>query len=742
MIDGKKSIRLEERGRQVDAVLFSPNGKLLVVGGGDRTGDENNIHIWDVNTKKLLYQLRGHQKAISTLAFSPDGNCFLSGSLDKTICLWKVDKVKPIRRFRVHTSQVISVAYAPDGKVFASLDMNSNICLVEIATGKVIRRLQDADIVLLSSVVFSPDGQVLAAAGWKTIHFWETATGKKLPALRGHQDSVTCVAFSPDGKQLASGSWDKTIRLWDTRKQRQIAVLSAHAHGVSSLAFSADGKTLVSGSSDCTICVWDVKTGRERIELPGHRGRITGLSFSPDGRKVASASADCTIRSWDVHSGRELQRFVGHAGVVTTVAFSPCGRFLASGEWRGAKKDTTIILWEEASGKPVRRMKGHTDEVVAVVFSADGKRIASLGRDAIRLWDVMSGKEILTLKEDSHLARSESIAISPGGELIATASTDDVLLWDSKTGKKVFQSLQKNGWGGSAIRFIGKTMLCSMTTDGTIRRWEIGTKRELLPIVIEGLKDYPLSISLDGRVLALGSRSGRIVLWETSTGTQIRQFHAPSGIGALSFSPDGRTLASSTHGDYAILLWDLTGRYKTARPAQPKLTSHDLSLLWIDLARQEASVAYRAIWKMVAGHDQSVPFLRKHLQTVSSVDPKRILTLLKDLEHDSFPRRQRATKELKDIRELAEPILLQRLEEKPSLECRLRIEQLLKHLRSSSERWRIIRAIAVLESVNNSEARKLLHELAQGVDAAWATQEAKSALHRLAVNNTAGPRKP
>src|SRR3974377_1345049 len=67
---------------------------------------------------------------------------------------------------------------------------------------------------LVYSVAFSPDGKILATAGFdNVVKLWDFATGKEIRSLTGHTNPVYCVTFNKDGTMLASSSHDKTIRL-------------------------------------------------------------------------------------------------------------------------------------------------------------------------------------------------------------------------------------------------------------------------------------------------------------------------------------------------------------------------------------------------------------------------------------------------------------------------------------------------------------------------------------------------
>jgi tricorn protease-like protein len=244
---------------------------------------------------------------------------------------------------------------------------------------------------LYQGVAFSPDGRLRAAAGLdKTVRLWERATGKELPALESHADTVLTVAFSPDSQRLASGGYDKLVKIWDTATGKERFTLKGHGDVVYGVAFSPDGQRLASGSWDKTVKVWDTAAGKERFSLEGHDGAVYGVAFSPDGRQVASGSLDTTVRIWDSTTGQVRLVLKGHAAAVYGVAFSPDGRRLASGG-----SDQTVKVWDTATGRELLSFKGHAGEVFGVAFSRDGERLAASNEArSISLWETRVAPEM------------------------------------------------------------------------------------------------------------------------------------------------------------------------------------------------------------------------------------------------------------------------------------------------------------------------------------------------------------
>ncbi|MEH1794450.1 WD40 repeat domain-containing protein [Nostoc sp.] len=328
--------------------------------------------------------LTGHSNIVNSVSFSPDGKTLASGSGDKTIKLWNLETGKEIRALMGHSLIVFSVSFSPDGKTLASGSWDKTIKLWNLETGKEIRTLTGHSLIV-NSVSFSPDGKTLASSSAdKTIKLWNLETGKEIRALTGHSNYVASVSFSPDGKTLASGSADKTIKLWNLETGKEIRALTGHSSVVNSVSFSPDGKTLASGSDDNTIKFWNLETGKEIRTLTGHSNYVASVSFSPDGKTLASGSADKTIKLWNLETGKEIHTLTGHSSVVFSVSFSPDGKTLASGSG-----DKTIKLWNLETGKEIHTLTGHSNAVFSVSFSPDGKTLASGSADnTIKLWNI------------------------------------------------------------------------------------------------------------------------------------------------------------------------------------------------------------------------------------------------------------------------------------------------------------------------------------------------------------------
>ncbi|ELS32234.1 MULTISPECIES: WD40 repeat domain-containing protein [Pseudanabaena] len=530
----REANRLEGHNKSVTSVAFSPDGKTIASGSNDKT-----IKLWNLEGKELR-TLIGHRNGVWSVAFSPDGKIIASGSSDYTIKLWNLEG-KELQTLTGHSNWVESVAFSPDGKIIASGSSDLTIKLWNLE-GKELRTLTGHSNIVMK-VAFSPDGKtIVSGSDDKTIKLWDLA-GKELRTLTGHSNEVWSVAFSPDGKTIASGSNDKTIKLWDLAG-KELRTLTGHSNGVWSVAFSPDGKIIASGSRDHTIKLWDLK-GKEIQTLTGHSNIITRVAFSPDGKTIASGSADHTIKLWNLKE-KEPQTLTGHSKIVMKVAFSPDGKTIASGSY-----DSTIKLWNLA-GEKLRTLRVDNN-FGTVAFSPDGKTIASDGyKHTIKLWN-LAGKKLRTLTGHSNAVGS--VAFSPDGKTIVSGSYDHTIkLWDLE-GKEL-RTLTEHSSMVMSVAFSpdGKTIV-SGSDDNTIKLWNLEGK---VLRTLTGHRNWVGSVAFspDGKTIVSGSSDNTIKLWNLE-GKVLRTLTGHSNwVNSVAFSPDGKTIASGS-SDNTIKLWDI-----------------------------------------------------------------------------------------------------------------------------------------------------------------------------------------
>ena len=466
----KKRTAFEDfEGRDVNSVVFSPDGNMIASGSGNGT-----IRLWNAHTGEFIKYLVGHTKSVNSVVFSPNGNRLISTGTDG-VCLWDVNTGEYIKEVQI---PAVSAAFSPDGRTCA-IASETGISVRNAHTLQFLEGLREnrgsednnfrgKDIGSIGSVAFSPDRNTIVSCGGNNIHLWDAHTNQLLKTLIGHTDAVNSVAFSPDGETIASASNDRTIRLWNVSTRKRLKTLMGHTDSVNSVAFSSDGETIASASNDRTIRLWNANTGEPLKTLTGHIENANTVTFSPDGNTIASGSGrlvylggsedqgTCVgqeIRLWNANTGELLKTLKGHTSVINSVVFSPDGSTIASGSghWMGYEGTYStgeeVRLWNAHTGELLKTLTEHKNVVSSVVFSPDGSYIVSGDwwyywgnghfssgalSGEIRVWDAHTGEHLKTLT--GHTGGISSLTFSPDGKVLASGRTDGtILLWDFST---------------------------------------------------------------------------------------------------------------------------------------------------------------------------------------------------------------------------------------------------------------------------------------------------------------------
>lgn len=438
---GKLLQRLNGHEAQVDQLAFSADGSLLASGAWDGTGI-----VWQVANGVPRWRLdNGHAGRITSLAFSHDHRTVASGGIDKAVILWDIGTphVDPRQRLlKAHDGAVDRLAFSDDGQRLASAGRDNTVILWDVSERGARHGVFDsnatASVGLVTAVAFDPGGASLALASEDaTVRLWDVARGGLRPVvLLADSDELTSVAFSPDGTLLAAAgdiaSGDAAaVRLWHLGTGEPLDELPRrHAAHVGVLAFNPARAQLASGGRDGVVMLWDL-AGADPRGLPAQAGEVNGLAFSPDGRRLASGGWDRAVTIWDLDTPAATPTKIDLGGaVVTALAFSPDGATLIVAS-RRASVDGSIRFFDWRSRGERGAALTHRG-VGSIALDPTGTRLVSGGLDRmVRLWDVATRKAV-GQPFTGHDGAVLSVSLRSDGRTVASAGADHrVVIWDA-----------------------------------------------------------------------------------------------------------------------------------------------------------------------------------------------------------------------------------------------------------------------------------------------------------------------
>jgi len=292
------------------------------------------------------------------------------------------------------------------------------------------------------------------------------------------------------------------------------------------------------------------------------------MKFSPDGETLAIGDIGIgTVQFHDLASGRrheltglDHESNVGENGTYAAVSFNAPLDVFATADPDGA------VRLCDRSGHTIHTLHGHKKRVVAQDLSAVGDRLASASEDGrLKLWDTTTGEQLADVDIEK---RAYSVALAGDGRRVAVARDGaPIQVWNLEA-KKLLFTLQgpQQARDGNLVAWSpdGSLLVTAHFGDSSIRLWDQATGTELHTLYGHVSGIFGLTFSPDGRYIASVGGTQSVKLWDAASGRELRRYRGHVNlVFSVAFSPDGSRLATAdANGN--ILVWDATCEQESA----------------------------------------------------------------------------------------------------------------------------------------------------------------------------------
>lgn len=296
---------------------------------------------------------------------------------------------------------IYAVDVSPNGRLVAAGRGNA-VAVYDLDSQEELARLVDpnlpeslgeaADVDLIQSLAFSPDGRRIATGGFRTVKIWEKYHQPVSPEAARWQAACGPVAVSADQSRVAVTMPLQEIAIYNGDADEPQLTLRGHRHPIRLVAFDAEAKRLLSGDSLGRVVAWNVESGEELAAVTAE-SPIREIAANAAGDRIAIVDVDGRARLYKLSGDEpsfesiepESLKELSDASTVIALAGEP-PRF-AIGTQSG---EVRLIVAEQ--GDAVRTIKTESP-VSKLAATSDGSRILSASSDGqVKLWNAESGE--------------------------------------------------------------------------------------------------------------------------------------------------------------------------------------------------------------------------------------------------------------------------------------------------------------------------------------------------------------
>ena len=209
-IDEQKSINTFG-GMSYDPIAFSADGQWIA-------SSKRGVKLWNIRTPTTIVEgpTLSHEGWVDQFTFSPDSKLLAAiGGINDNVTIWDIESRQTVMTIKSDVQEIRTIAFSPDieNPLFALADDNRNIKLYTVPDWHLQTTISASYIYDLA---FMPDAKTLVSAGINEVEFWSIEDGTRIAASKKHEGWSKSVTLSTDGTTLASGDNEGIVRVWNT----------------------------------------------------------------------------------------------------------------------------------------------------------------------------------------------------------------------------------------------------------------------------------------------------------------------------------------------------------------------------------------------------------------------------------------------------------------------------------------------------------------------------------------------
>ncbi len=343
----------------------------------------------------------------------------------------------------------------------------------------------------IPSLAFSPDGELLAVAGFHEILLWKADGSELVARLVGLSERIDSLAFSPEGKRLAAAGGDPgrrgEIQVWNVAKRELILSASVAFDVVMGASWSPDGTKIAFGCTDNSARAIDAKTGKQVLFMGSGSDWALDTVFSVDGSHLISVGRDMTAKLTEVAE----QRFVDNVTSITPGALKGGLASVA----RHPKRDEIVVGGSDGEPKVYRIFR-------------QTQRVIGDDSNLMRALPTLPGRVM-------------GVAVSPDGLRIAAVSSEN-----ASSGEAAVYSYEFSDEFPEAIKKIQAKVVTSRSAEenAAVDAYHKDGVREISRFKVPTGGLYAVDFHPDRKALAFAGVDGKVRLIEPESGSLLKEF--------------------------------------------------------------------------------------------------------------------------------------------------------------------------------------------------------------------------